>query len=163
MARGRSSGKTEFEWGVGTAFGDSIGSAGTVAALTLVNQTSTLVRVRGNLLTAMDVGAANDKAVVAYGLMIGTDAQVTAGVSAFPSPLVVGQGDFLWHQLVPLRSETGTQSDALSTHVARTVIDSKAMRKVRTNDQLVLVVDVNILAGSPTIDFIMGTRSLFSF
>ncbi len=160
MARGRSGRKTDFTWLVGTASGASIGSAGAALQLIVFNTASTITRSRGNILTMMDVGAANDGAIVGYGLIVGTDAQVAVGVTAFPSPLTVGEGDFLWHQIVPLRSETGTQSDDLSSHVARSEIDSKAMRRVRQNDQLVLVMDVVLTAGSPTVDFVMGARVL---
>ena len=111
----------------------------------------------------MDVGAAFDAIAVGFGIMIATDAQVTAGATAFPSPSTVLDNSWLWHGFAFLRSESGVQADAdqVGGQFVRLSIDSKAMRKVKSNDNVVLVSDGIVLGGSPTYDFIAAARILF--
>jgi hypothetical protein len=76
-----------------------------------------------------------------------------------PSPLTTPEADWMWHNFVHLSSVTGTQSDD-GSQIARIEIDSKAMRRVKANDQLIFVCDANLVSGTPTYDFLLGTRVL---
>ena len=160
----RSGNRARYEWSgslgnVALANGASTG----IFTLVTLNIPATLMRVRGNLLVMMDVGAANDTMSVCAGIYIASDAQVTAGAAAFPSPFSIPEADWLWHQHLLLRSESGTQADAdqLGGQIVRTEIDSKAMRKIRPNQNLMMVFDGAQLAGTPTYDIMVGIRALF--
>ena len=165
MARGRSRGRrSDYTWN-GAAWFDATLSAtqslgsGSIAT---VNAAGTLVRLRGYATVSMDVAAADNTQVVALGMIVGSDDQVAAGATAFPSPMDDLDADWIWHSFFPLRSVTGTQSDGVGGQVVSQVIDSKAMRRVKQNDQLVMVADAQILAGSPTADSVAGVRALFA-
>ncbi len=123
-----------------------------LGSATLLAHAATIVRVRGDALVMMDVGAADEGLTVGMGLIVGSDDQVAIGSTAFPSPSDDLDADWLWHSFFSLRSITGSQSDADGGQVARAVIDSKAMRKVKANDNLVAMADSSIAAGSPTFD-----------
>ncbi len=164
MARGGREGRrADYNWN-GLSGGSSVTNAAIVNgfAVAVMNTAGTIVRTRGEVLVMMDVGAGADTIAVAMGLMVLPDAVVAAAGTAFPSPSEVLDGDWLWHGFALLRSETGTQSDDLSSHVQRLTIDSKAMRKVKANDQLVFIFDGVVLVGSPTYDIVMAGRTLLA-
>ena len=163
MARPRSSGRrTDYAWqgttGAISAFAatQAIGP-GSVAS----NASATVMRVRGHINVGMDVGAADNKGVVAVGLIIGTDDAVAVGATAFPSPADDIDADWFWHGWFSLQSITGTQTDAEGGQFQAREIDSKAMRRIRQNEQVVLMADASIEAGSPTFDLVYGLRVLF--
>ena len=158
MARG--SRKTDFEW-----VGDTGVSASNIEVQTAVLSVgtgipATLHRLRGNVLVNMDVGAADQSMVVGLGVaLVSTDA-FTVGGTSLPSPIDDDEFPWIWHQFVPLRSITGTQVDEPSQ--SRYIeVDSKAMRKVKPAQTLVLVSDSVLLSGSPTYDVTAGIRFLF--
>ncbi len=161
MARStRGSGRrTDYAWnGVAGAI-TAVAAAKQRLNLMTFNQSGTLMRIRGNVSVLMDVGAASDILVVGLGIIIGTDVQVTAGSGSFPSPLSRLDADWIWHAFAPLLSETGTQSDDGSL-LWQQEIDSKAMRKVRQNDNLVLVAESAQLVGTSQADVAIGVRAL---
>ena len=124
------------------------------------NISGTIARVRGDLSVYLDVGAADESAVAAMGLIVGNDDQVVTGSAAFPSPVIDLEADWLYHTFLSLKSITGTQSDVLGGQVARREIDSKAMRRIKPNDNLVCVGAVTIQSGAPTVDFMGAIRVL---
>ena len=162
MVRTRTSGRrTDYQWtGLSGAIhvGQTVGGA--FSSVAAFNAPGTLTRSRGEIMASMDVGAANDAVAVSFGLMIMSDDQVTAGITAMPSPSLDLDGEWLWHGYLPFRSETGTQSDDLGSHVGRLTVDSKAMRRVKQNSQIVAVHDGVILAGTPTYDVVWSFRIL---
>ena len=162
MARNTRGSNPEYSWrGNSFIFQGQTGATG-ISSIFSAGESITIRRVRGTWLTMLDVGAGGDAGSIGMGLMVASDTQVTAGATAFPSPADFFEADWLWHSFSMLRSETGTQSDDMSSHIDRGVIDSKAMRKMRLNDQLVFVFEMNILGGTPTLDIMAGVRCLVS-
>ncbi len=158
MARSRGSGrKTDYTWSGNTFSQDAQGTAVTINALTTINQAGTIVRNRGELLVSIDGPVDGDKAVAAFGLIIASDSQVAAGATAFPSPATDLDANWLWHSFATMLVQAAGDDGTIST---RLMIDSKAMRKVKQNDQLVLVADMVRESGTPTVDYAGGIRSL---
>ena len=155
--------RADYDWsGIGGFVIATQTTANQVQSIAGFTAAGTVIRCRGEVLAVLDVGAANDRFVLGLGIIIATDAQIAAGGTAFPSPISVLDADWLWHGFVTLMSETGTQSDDLGGQVGRLVIDSKAMRKVKANDNIVLVVDGVQLSGTPSVDIVAGVRVLFA-
>ena len=163
MARQRSSGRrADYAWAGASFFRVAQTTGGSANSVAILNGPGTIVRTRGEILGMMDVGAAGDTAVLGFGIIIIDDDAFAAGAGSIPSPVLDTPADWLWHGWMPLRSETGTQSDDQGSHVGRLTIDSKAMRRVKQNDNVVFVGDVNILAGTPTVDWAVGCRTLLA-
>ena len=154
--------RTDYQWN-GVAGLQTVTLSTTQAlmgSICVFSSSQTLMRVRGRVLVAMDVGAADESMVVAVGLIIADDTQFTAGATAFPSPISDLAADWLWHGFFPLRSITGTQSDLLGGQFWQAEIDSKAMRKVKATENISVMADATVLSGSPTADVILAARCL---
>ena len=161
MARGRRTGrKTDYSWQGASGVLTTIGTANQFLVLAIFGAPFTVMRTRGNVVLTMDTGAAGDAMAVGLGIIILKDSVVTAGAASMPGPSNVLDAEWVWHQWVPLLSQTGTQSDDVGGQVARVEIDSKAMRKVKSNEQIVFVADAIIHAGTPTVDLVVGGRIL---
>ena len=154
--------RTDYQWngvsGLRTiALGETQVLLGTVCVF---SSSQTLMRVRGRVAVGLDVPSADAAMVVGVGMIIGDANQVTAGSTAFPSPIEDLAADWLWHGLYPLQSITGTQVDILGGQWWQETIDSKAMRKVKATEVIAVMVDGNILQGAPTADVILAARCL---
>ena len=96
-------------------------------------------------------GAADSGKAIGLGLMIASDDQLAAGATAFPGPLADADADWLWHSYMLLATVTTTAGDNTTAGVARIEVDSKAMRRVKQNDNLVFVAEPdNVGGGSET-------------
>ncbi len=161
MARGRRSGRgPDYIWSGTGWFQQAQGSATAIGntVIAVFNEAQTLVRLRGYASATIDPSAAGDIIVISMGFILADDDAVAAGAASIPSPTNDTDGDWIWHGWFPLHAEfsTGEGSD----HNVQMVIDSKAMRRVKPNEQLVMVADGQIFAGTPTADLVAGVRVL---
>ena len=157
MARGRGR-RTDYTWsgftaGIITTTGQtSFASTGVLAF------TGTLMRTRGNLVTGIDGSVSDDKVIVGMGIIKATEEQLAVGVTALPSPVLDLDAEWLWHSFGCLQAQ-GTDQGAPGT-TQRFEIDSKAMRRMKANEGLALVVFNEAIAGSAAIDTTVGLRFL---
>ncbi len=121
---------------------------------------ATILRIRGEVVAQLETPAANE--VKAFGIGIGvfsTDA-VALGATAMPDPLAdVGYPWIYWsaHVLMARIADGATSpADQAGTKTARIMIDSKAMRKVRPDQSVAIVVEPINLAGTATMELAMG-------
>ena len=164
MARARRSGgrRADYTWILGTGHVNGLSTTQAFDSMTTVLRSSTLVRTRGEIHVGMDPGAIDDTMVVGVGLIVATDQAIAAGAASLPSPIDDGDADWLWHGLFGLHAATIVSGDDWIGQSSRREIDSKAMRKVKQNDNLVVVYDSSVLAGSPTADVVIGARFLLA-
>ncbi len=161
MARNRTGRRLTYNWQ---------GVQGTISSITTANKVGTgsiffdaaqtVMRIRGNVLASLDFVAANEKLSLALGLIVITDAVLAAGPTAMPSPIAVPDAEWIWHQYIPLQAQGAAQVEDLGNQVFRAEIDSKAMRKVKANENVVLVADGVQEAGSAVGDVVYGFRIL---
>ena len=111
---------------------------------------------------SIDGPADGDISSIGVGLTIGTDDQVSAGSSAFPSPLNDLDDDWFWHHIFQLQAQSASQDESWGIQCQQKMIDSKAMRRVKQNDQLVLVIEPTQTSGTPTVDVLGYVRTLLS-
>ena len=152
-------------WDAFTPFHATVGSG---AAVLIETQTPavalTVVRLRGELLVMMDTstGAAGEFAIVGLGIAVVNAATATAGVASLPTPVTDAEwGGWLWHAFVPMGFEpaaAGATGDLESR--SRVVIDNKAMRKLSTDDVMVLVAENGVLTGAFSVEIFGGIRFL---
>ena len=156
--------RPDYQWnGVTGLFATSLSSTqALMGSIVTFGSAETLMRIRGHALVIMDPGAADETMVVHIGITVADDAQFTAGATAFPSPTTNQEENWVWHGQFPLRSNTGTQGDIVGGQVWQAIVDSKAMRKVHANDVLAVMVDANILSGTPTADIVLSARALIA-
>ncbi len=162
MARGRSNGRrTDYTW-VGDAFAfTGLAGAKQIQQIATANLAATVTRCRGELLYALETAAAAfSEKVLGFGLIVASDDQVAAGVGAFPGPLTDMDADFLWHGFGPLATLTTTVGD-VQTASGRLTVDSKAMRRIKQNENVVLVIEGENIGGTETAFVVGGIRVLF--
>ena len=123
-------------------------------------QAATIVRIRGQLLASIDGPVDGDKVVVAAGFIAVTEEQVAVGPTAIPSPLSDLDAEWIWHGFLLMQSQ-GVVATQDTTQMARLMIDSKAMRKLKQSQEAHLIVHASSLSGTPATDVMMGIRVLF--
>ena len=154
-SRGR---RTDYTW-QGVVVGFSLSAAGSALQTVVdVNASSTLYRSRGEFVASIDAPTDGDKAIVALGLIRGTEEDVAIGVTAMPNSSDDLDADWLWHGFMPLQAQAANLEHIVAM---RLTCDSKVMRWFRQSEKLILVVDVVSAAGTPAVDVTGGLRCLF--
>jgi len=116
----------------------------------------TILRTHGTILAEFDGVSDSDAAAIFWGLMVTDDDRVAAGAGAFPD-IGTDIGDLFASGVLLLNAEAAARAESA---VDRQVFDSKAMRKIKQDDQVVLVAQMIVLAGSGTVDLIIAGRTL---
>jgi len=105
----------------------------------------TLVRTRGELLLQVSAtGATLTNGVIGLGLIVVNAAAFAAGVTSLPSPMTEAGSDWLWHHIAAFGTTAAFANpydQAIGNVVDRVRLDGKAMRKVDSNQLVVLVVE----------------------
>ena len=118
----------------------------------------TVVRCRGSYIYSE--ASINGSTVVGMGIMLVDNAALAAGVASLQSPLTDDGSDWLWWDVFGL-DNVGTEN-ADPARTGQRMIDSKAMRKVKLNQALVLITEANGIGGSAAVITIVGgIRVLF--
>ncbi len=168
MARGtsgrRSGRRTDYEWlslrGKITALDLTVNATGLGDGGLQVTGPGTFMRARGHAFLQLDAGGADERVLIALGLIIISNEAFAAGAGSIPAPGNDEDADWLWHNYVGLSSlaEAAVQSDAL---FARVEIDSKAMRKVKPQQTLAFLAEVLLTEDQTgTLDVLYGVRIL---
>ncbi len=105
---------------------------------------ATILRNRGSFLVIAEPDAATDTDIVALGLIVVSTEAAGVGGASLPGPLNNPGADWLWHKFIGLDAIVATAGavNALSL-IERVEMDSKGMRKVTVQEELVLVGEVN--------------------
>jgi len=164
MPRGRSGGRrSDYSWQGANGQNVAISTVNTLGTGSLVfGGSGTVMRIRGNVLVQMDITSAEDAIAVGLGLILATDAAVTAGALSIPSPATNLDAEWIWHQWVPLRAMLTSNEGLLGGAVMRVEIDTKAMRKFKANSNLVFMIDGVQESGAGTFDVSYGFRALIA-
>ena len=159
MARGRGRG-VDYEWLGNMAFGGSVASdASFVFNLATATQPVTIFRLRGRIRGSLDGPVDGDKTVLGCGIINVTEEQVAAGSGSIPSPIDDPEEEWIWMgSLLLMAQEVVTQSDGAFSDVLE--IDSKAMRKQKVSQSLVIVVRNKDVSGAANADVIGAVRCL---
>ena len=164
MARRRSGRRADYRWTFGTHSFTGLAAGGNTAGtiVTAGNTSQTLMRVRGSFLAWLDAtgSAAADTVIVAAGLLV-----QQGGAASTSLPITDGDAPWLWHASFTLATEiafpTGGDGQPGILWV-REEVDNKAMRVVRPDQEIELVVETLDVVGAPVINFSMSSRFLFA-
>ncbi len=161
--RGRSSGRrADYQW-VGSAFDMGSVTTGSISAVAVINQAATLTRCRGSLVTNITSVATVGLVRVDVGLILATDNQVAVGITAFSDPTSDFDAEWTWMgqmYVVGRDTTTANNTGGISRDILQ--VDTKAMRKVKQNEQLVLVAVATSLTGSIGVEVGGTLRTLFA-
>ena len=160
MARRSSGRRTDYTWnGAGIQLSMA---ANAVAVSTLFTPlvSGTLIRVRGEILAALDTPTSNVVNLVSMGIIVATEEQIAVGATALPDPADDLDADWLWHGFIPL-SSVGVAGDLSVENAGRLTVDSKAMRKMKQTQSGVMVIANPAFVGAVGVDVTFGIRALF--
>jgi len=88
-----------------------------------------------------------------------TAAAVTAGVASVPTPITEVEWEgWLWHEFFSFHSPVATAGIGSAAR-EKIVIDSKAMRKVETQDVVILVMEA-VVSGAASMTIMGQSRML---
>ena len=101
----------------------------------------TILCSRGNVMVQLDATAADERVIVALGMIVVNEVAAGVGITALPGPFAQANDDWFWHGWVNCSSlaEAAVANDAL---FERLVIDSKVMRKIRVDERIVFMAEV---------------------
>jgi len=118
----------------------------------------TILRVRGYVAAFFDATMqVDDRMVLTFGLGIFSTDAVALGATAVPDPADEPQYPWLWWKEFRLDSKTTTGlTGGWGIAAQRYEVDTKAMRKVKPGESLVMVFQSTNLAGAPATDIDVG-------
>ena len=138
---------------------------GIISSFSTGQDPATVLRTIGNYLVAPTgdgTFAAQDRAVITFGLgIVSTDA-FTVGSGSMPDPGLEAEFDWLWWWKTIVSFEGS--ADAPGQEIAMTdriAFDSRAMRKMKPRQTLVVLAEYENLNGSPPVVVTGGFRVLF--
>ena len=138
MARSRGR-KTDYDWNGVTSAAAAITATQAVILSLAVNSAATLMRSRGSIAIEAVPDAIGDSTVVGLGLMVVRADAAAVGGTSVPGPIDDDDGDWLWHQYVPMFAGFASEQPDDKLSRAYIEIDSKAMRRLKSNDAIVLI------------------------
>ncbi len=154
MARGRrivAGRRPDYEWSGTTVFTSGLSTTKFATAAATFTGSGTIMRCRGRLRGQLETTAAADSMkMLACGLIVADDDALTVGQTAIPGPTTDPEAEWVWVGQLLLGNLTATEADAGSSFADDIVIDSKAMRKVKGNENLVLVIEPINIFGTET-------------
>ena len=121
------------------------------------------MRVRGNFLVWLDLtgSTAGDVVRVGLGLLV-----QQADVVSTSLPLTDGQAPFFWYEVVTLATEfaiaTAGEGPTAGAQLFRGVIDGKAMRVLRPDQEVQSIVQTADVVGAPVINGAVDVRFLIA-
>ena len=162
MARGRSGRRSDYEWFGARVSLTGVTSGSSIQAIVSVNAAGTIMRIRGRLAAVISAVSAPAITEVTMGLIIATDDAVAVGATAIPDPELDSDAEWMWHGTLIVRSNSATLAETGGDGTDRLVVDTKAMRKVKTNSQLVLVINGNQTVAGATVAIVGFLRLLIA-
>ena len=156
QARGR---PTDYDWEL--SFGNDLArAAGAIVQFEIFTSDTaeTLMRVRGDIMVALDIsGASNgDALLVAWGVIRSAAGSSDVGVS----PITEGGANFLAYGVAHLIAESTLNLGLDGSAMLRWDVDSKAMRKLRENESLYLIFQSVDVVGAPLANYTFALRGL---
>ncbi len=142
MADSRRSGRrSDYEW---SHFGDveNTQDLATVAKFgstgLLFQSTSTINRIRGRVGVVLDTGGIGEATMILCGMFVATSELVVAGSAPELGNNGVDEASWIWQGSLYLNS--GAEAAVITEFLSMSIeVDTKAMRKVKANEELVFV------------------------
>ncbi len=152
MARARSSGRrADYQWTLGSFVtqGLAAGASAQFAVISAGVISSTITRTRGRWFAELNgTAVAGDIVLVGVGLI-----KVSEGGTTTSLPLTDGDAPFFWTAQVHLSViDSSATIDRALLGSFREVVDSKAMRVLRPDEDVVCVIETADVVGAPVVN-----------
>ena len=157
MARPRSSGRRDVLWvdtflfmeHTGIADSKSTGSMSATVNPSALGR-ATVIRIRGSWWGLLDPAAAQDVAEYGIGILKASTDAITAGVASFPGPISDPDADWMWvHYDIFASGDATAQDGSVNNQSKGGTLDTKAMRRFGTNENLIVVAEAVSRGGTP--------------
>jgi len=163
VARRASGRRTDYDWtfSAGAALAQTTLSPAGVALFTAGNS-QTIVRTRGELLVWLDAApAAGDLVRWAAGMHI---VPPDFGSATTASPIAdPNYSNWFWFATGSLASEDTAVADTLGIKATRVIIDNKAMRRLKADEQIQIVFEQETIGTAQAVNFSANLRILTGF
>ncbi len=150
-------------WAFIPAFTTNVSADGTVSGASLAfTAPATILRIRGFVQANFDSNVQlGDNIRITWGIGVISSDAFTAGAASMPDPGGEAEYPWLWWGSMRLRSEVTSQVEPWGISAQRLEVDTKAMRKMKPGQSLVMIAEVANAAGAPATDLDFGqTRVL---
>jgi len=166
MPRGRSGRRPDYDWnGISGVSGALDLAEGSVALFTgnaslQASGALTLMRTHGQVFAQLDATAVDERALIAFGMIIVSDNAFAAGVGSVPAPFADIVDDWFVHGFLSVSS--GAEGAVVTNPIYdRLTINSKAMRKMKNSERIVMVAEtVESIDQGGSVDLLAGCRLL---
>ena len=166
---GQGSSRRQTGWSIGPGQGPGIQITAAGSTLWVLGSQAlvaglTTIRIRGmltvNLAVTTSVGDGFDS--VMAGICIVSENAFNAGIGSVPTPIQdISWDGWMWHMILGrFRGASTTEVARAPMEAGRFVIDSKAMRKIKSTDVLIGVLEAGTETGTSTLEFSADTRIL---
>ena len=164
MARARTRKIDNVFWGLaqGSSLALGVGSAGFLA-VAAGTQAATLLRIRGEVLVYLDgVQAPGTLVLITMGLLVVPEGQATTVLS---DPFNDDNAPWLWYGIAYLGYEEAVPDvvDLPLISASRIVIDNKAMRRIRPDQEVQFVTTNTTLGTASSVNVAFAGRVLLGF
>ena len=141
----------------------AVSTAPIVTEATLENVPDpTLIRIHGEIFVIVTARtAAQDGAIIDFGMIPQSAAAIAAGVGSMPLPGTDVGSSWIYHKRIAVRSNIAPPNGTDIGGNHRFQVDNKAMRKFSLNQGLQLVVQNTVLTGTITVSISFAFRLLF--
>ena len=136
-----------------------VGTSATTLGAGLLNfdAPGTILRCRGYFQASMDATKqVGDDMTMSLGLGIVSSDAAAAGAGSMPDPSGEPEYPWIWWGQLKLRAYLTGGAESWGTTAQRIEIDSKAMRRFKPSQSLVLIVQSSTSTGSPVVDYDFG-------
>ena len=118
---------------------------------------ATLLRFRSSVTVAFDeTKQIADQAIITFGLAILSTDAVVSGSGSVPDPGTETEYPWIWWKEFFLQSFIAAAAEEWGSTNRSAEVDSKAMRKIKPGESLVMVGEVSNSSGAPVIDLHIG-------
>ena len=113
-----------------------------VFSVFVADEAETLLRSRGSIQLVLNANAVEESVTCAVGLAIVSARAVAAGAASVPRPATEGSYPWLWHGFLFGTSFDSAVTAGSSLRGTRLEVNSKAMRKLKETEVMVLAFEV---------------------
>ena len=160
MANRKTGRRADLRWLLGAFTTQTLAAGGSASFAVIAggNTSQTIMRVRGSWSCHLDgTATAADVVRVGIGLLV-----VQSGAAAASLPLTDSEAPYFWYDVVTLSGEESVGGSRAGLPMYRSVVDGKAMRVLRPDRDVLVIIETADVVGAPVINATFDGRFLIA-